>query len=259
MPGNVLLNQINPQILNVVQITDAHISADTTTRFAELDAAETLKQVIERINKQESPDLVLFTGDLVHKAEPQAYTRCLELLLDLEFPVYCLPGNHDDPDMMHALLNQAHISTGNIPDGRHWRIVMLNTVLAGVQAGQLASEELHFLEEQLMVTDKNILVALHHHPVVVNSPWMDTMILQNPEAFFSIVDRSPQVKAVICGHIHQEFTLHRGKLVLLGSPSTCAQFVQETDAAEVDDKPPAYRRLRLAADGTIYTEIKWLE
>jgi predicted MPP superfamily phosphohydrolase len=51
-----------------------------------------LQEVVRRINEQ-SPDLVLFTGDLIEEAHylPEA----LELMAGIKSPIYGVPGNHD--------------------------------------------------------------------------------------------------------------------------------------------------------------------
>ncbi len=46
---------------------------------------------------------------------------------------------------------------------------------------------------------------------------------------------------------------------VIGTPSSCAQFKPFEDEFALDDKPPAYRRIILNSDGSIETELIWLE
>ena len=46
---------------------------------------------------------------------------------------------------------------------------------------------------------------------------------------------------------------------LLATPSTCAQFLPNVDDFAVDPRPPAYRTLELRADGSLLTEVVWVQ
>ena len=50
------------------------------------------------------------------------------------------------------------------------------------------------------------------------------MACATPEALFTVLDRFPQVRAVLWGHVHQEIDRERNGVRLLASPSTCIQF-----------------------------------
>ena len=259
MPKKVILPQKNPDLLDIVQITDCHIFPTQQGRFGGVDTAATLSRVIDHINTAESPDMVLVTGDLVNDPEAPAYERLLALLKRLKTRVYCLPGNHDLPALMHRLINTANVATDNVLEGRHWRVVLLDTMLPGTHSGALSGNELAFLEETLRAAgDQFILVAMHHHPVAVDSPWMDTMMLDNPVEFFTVIDRYPAVKGITWGHVHQLFSRMHNAVHLLGTPSTCRQFRLEGEIAGMDGKPPAYRRIRLHRDGRLSSEVQWL-
>jgi Icc protein len=80
-------------------------------------------------------------------------------------------------------------------------------------------------------------------------------VLENPEEFFELIDAHPQVKAVLCGHIHQSFDTERKGIRLLGTPSTCVQFVPGEEDFAIDATPPGYRWLSLQPDGTIETGL----
>jgi Icc protein len=85
---------------------------------------------------------------------------------------------------------------------------------------------------------------------------MDEIALDNPAALFAIIDRYPQVRAVLWGHIHQEFSAERGGVHLFGSPSTCVQFKPGAQEYVPDTQPPGYRWLLLQGDGTVQTGIQ---
>jgi 3',5'-cyclic-AMP phosphodiesterase len=45
----------------------------------------------------------------------------------------------------------------------------------------------------------------------------------------------------------------------MATPATCAQFVPGSADFAIDDRPPGYRVLELMPDGSIATEVCWLE
>ncbi len=232
----------NPNYIRVVQITDTHIFEHSKDRFDGVDTGATLNAVIDHINKQPwSPDLVIVTGDLVHQAVPAAYEKLRQYLYDLGTTTFCLPGNHDDPALMHALLNRHNVHTSKVISTGQWAIILLDTYLAGTHSGRLQRQELEFLEQQLgRNKDKAVMIGLHHPPVSVASPWMDAMMLENPNDLFSVLDRYSNIRLLIFGHIHQAFMKERGELSLSASPSTCVQFKPRSDRYIKDGLNPGY-------------------
>ena len=70
-------------------------------------------------------------------------------------------------------------------------------------------------------------------------------------ALFAVLDRFPQVRAVLWGHVHQEIDRQRNGVRLLASPSTCIQFAARSEDFQVSEEQPGYRWLRLHADGQV--------
>lgn len=120
--------------------------------------------------------------------------------------------------------------------------------------GFLAESQLQLLAQSLSeAPDRHHLVCLHHHPVAIGCEWMAPIGLRNAEAFFAVVDRFPQVRAVLWGHVHQEFDQMRQGVRLLASPSTCIQFAPGSEDFKLDTLAPGYRWLRLHDDGQLET------
>ena len=249
----------HPGAIHLVQLTDTHLPANADDTLVGVNTSATLGNVIAALQRREAPDLVVITGDLAETPAPQAYKKLVELTQRINAPVFCLPGNHDDPAMMRELLNTGNLSTANFLSIGRWSIILLNTHKAGARAGYLSAAGLADLDTALQRSaDRYVLICLHHPPVTIQSPWMDAMGLKNNGALFQITDRYRNVKGIIWGHIHQEFSAHRNGALLLGSPSTCIQFLPHSERAAIDDKPPAYRDLTLTDDGVIRTRIHWL-
>ena len=136
--------------LVLLQITDTHIFADENDLLDGIDSSTSLVQVIAQINQSTVvPDVVLVTGDLVHDRVEEAYENLKAKLVLFNAPVFCIPGNHDDPEIMHAMLNSDNIRTTKVLNSKDWSIILLDSFLANTHAGRLDETELKFLQEQL--------------------------------------------------------------------------------------------------------------
>jgi Icc protein len=247
--------------LRVVQITDTHLYAQPEGRLLGLKTQDTFEEVLLRvISTMDDLDLVLATGDLVHDGSEAGYQRARDGFQRLGKPVYCIPGNHDNPAVMARVMNSGSVKV--VPRATHgnWAFVFLDSTVEAHEGGHLRRTQLDLLQEQLAISvGQHVLICLHHQPVPVGSSWMDQMAVDNAEDFFAIIDRYPQVRAVVWGHVHQAFDRMRKGVRLLASPSTCIQFAPDGDHFGVDPQPPAYRWLVLHPNGRIDTGIERLD
>jgi Icc protein len=126
--------------------------------------------------------------------------------------------------------------------------------------GRLSPHSLAALDSALSSADsKHTLICLHHHPVSMGSRWLDQVGLENAAEFFEVIDRHRNVRAILWGHVHQSYDSLRKNVRLLATPSTCAQFLPRADEFAVDARPPAYRTLELHPDGSLLTEVVWVD
>ncbi|WP_232470446.1 MULTISPECIES: 3',5'-cyclic-AMP phosphodiesterase [Methylococcus] len=242
-------------MLRILQITDSHILPDPGARFYGIDSAASLRAVIGHANRGPF-DLVLLTGDLAQEPVPQSYRRLAGFCAELPAPCHWLPGNHDEPALARHILKSTPLLHEPVIRKGHWLIVCLDSTVPGSAGGSLSEGQLDLLQRTLSRHPSlHTLVALHHHPVPSGSAWMDTMILDNAGEFFAVLDRHPQVKAVLHGHTHQVADVEfKGKRVL-GTPSTCIQFQPASRTFALDAEQPGYRWLELGPDGSVTTGI----
>jgi Icc protein len=161
--------------------------------------------------------------------------------------------------MRRELAEPPFVLGGHVDLGR-WRIVLLDSCLPGSASGRLSPESLRALDAALAGAGKrHCMVCLHHHPVPMASRWLDRVGLENAAEFFATVDRHRNVRAIVWGHVHQTHDGLRKGVRLLATPSTCAQFLPNSDDFAVDVRPPAYRTLELRPDGSLLTEVVWLD
>jgi 3',5'-cyclic-AMP phosphodiesterase len=246
--------------VRITHFTDPHLYGGEHEALRGVQTLPALNAALAHARARDwPPDALLVTGDLVQD-DPGGYTHFRRIFGGLGLPVLCLPGNHDEPKAMERELAGAPFVLGGHVDLGRWRLVLLDSCLPGAANGALGPAALAQLEAALAGAGKrHCMVCLHHHRVPMESRWLDRVGLTNAEEFFKLIDAHRNVRAVVWGHVHQNFDALRKGVRLLATPSTCAQFLPHADDFAVDHRPPAYRTLELRTDGSLITEVVWLE
>jgi Icc protein len=245
--------------LRFLVLSDPHLFANPGGTLRGINTLNSLRRVLGNvIARKLAFDAVICTGDIVND-EPEGYAHFARELAALDKPVYCIPGNHDDPARLAQALAAPPFQVGGHIDLGAWRIVLLDSCLPGHARGHLADSELQALDAALSGSDRYAMICVHHHPVSMGSRWLDAVGVDNAEALFDVLDAHAQVRAIVWGHVHQCFDTRRRGVRLLATPSTSAQFLPQADDFAIDGRPPAYRRVTLREDGTLDTEVIWLD
>lgn len=244
--------------LKLIQITDTHIYADTSTMHSGINNYTSLQQLLRQIKTNEWPfDAVIVTGDLSNDATADSYRLLHGLLAELKVPTFCLPGNHDDVNTMRAELDGETIISSERALLGEWQLIMIDSSEPGETAGHISDRQLFSIEKHLQhYTDRPVLIGMHHPPVTLQSKWLDAVGLREPERLLQMLERYRQVKALIFGHAHQVYSGQYAHIKIYGTPSTCRQFKPHSDEFALDSETPGYRILNLQADGTLNTSLK---
>jgi len=246
--------------VRLTHFTDPHLYGDEHESLRGVPTLPALRAALAHARGRDwPPDAVLVTGDLVQD-DPGGYPHFRRMFGALGVPVLCLPGNHDEPQSMRRELAGKPFILGGFVDLGRWRIVLLDSCIPGAASGALSVDALTNLEQALASAgSRHCMVCLHHHPVPMSSRWLDRVGLANASEFLHLIDAHQNVRAIVWGHVHQSFDALRKGVRLLATPSTCAQFLPHADDFAVDRRPPAYRTLELRTDGSLVTEVVWLE
>jgi len=241
--------------VNVVHLTDAHLFASPEGSMLGLNTRDSLRHVVQQaLREQHDTHLLVCTGDLSQDASVASYAAFEQLTAGFAAPARWLPGNHDEAQVMAQVAPEL---VQPVTDIGVWRIVMLDTAVPGAAHGWLQDAQLSVLEAALRTAgERHCLVCLHHQPVDIGCAWIAPIGLRNADALFAVLDRHPQVRALLWGHVHQEWDQWRGDLRLLATPSTCIQFAPGSEDFEVSQQHPGYRWIRLHADGTVDTGVQ---
>jgi 3',5'-cyclic-AMP phosphodiesterase len=219
------------------------------------------------------PDAVLVRGDPAGPAEGEEYRIVRELLAPLPMPVHVLGGNHDDRDALREWFPVAGASAS--PSGTEAaspapsaeyryaievggvRLVVCDSTVPGRPEGRL---DLEWLEAQLDAPA--VVVAMHHPPFVLGMPALDEIALgaEDTAALAGLLERSPQVLRVICGHTHRAaFTTlgGRGVFTCPGVHLTARLEIGAPDYTMAAE-PPAFA-LHVMLGGTVTTHVQPIE
>lgn len=233
--------------MRLVQITDCHLHADPQARSRAGIPLRQLERVVAAA-ASERPDLVLVTGDVSQDETAASYQLAERTLSRLGCPWFWMAGNHDQTALMTAVREiQSEVDL----DG--WRLLLLDTRVSGQPHGELGEARLASLAERLEADDRPTLIAMHHPPLAIGSEWLDAIGLVDGEALWQTLAAYPQVRLVLCGHIHQAFAGRAprpdGAVAVYGCPSTTDQFLPGSAEFAIDEASrPGYRVVELGGD-----------
>ncbi|ROR35013.1 YpsA SLOG family protein [Inmirania thermothiophila] len=242
--------------MKILQLTDTHLFADPAARLKGVDPRARLRAVVTHACAwHPEPALVLATGDLVHD-ETEAGYRLLRRELDrLGAPLRALPGNHDHPGRLARVFGAG---AGAPWAGGRWRVLPLDGRVAGRDGGRWHRREARRLERLLAgwPARVHLLVATHHQPLPVGSPWIDAMGLAGGRNLLGRLALDGRARALVCGHVHQPFEARLAGIRILATPAVSVQFRPRTRDPRPEPGLPGYRWLRLGPDGAVETGIE---
>jgi 3',5'-cyclic-AMP phosphodiesterase len=222
----------------IAQISDLHFLPKGTLAFGRIDVAGCLERAIDHLNALEpAADAVLITGDLTNDGDAAVWAELMGVLGRLVAPIYPLPGNHDDRELMRGAFANVDLFPARGPlcfdvDLGPVRLIGLDSLIAGDPAGRLGPEQLAWLDARLgEAPDKPTLVALHHPPFRTGIDHMDVMMLEDGDALAAVIGRHRQVERVLCGHVHRSVQCRFAGTLAQIAPGT-AHAVQLTLAGE---------------------------
>lgn len=237
--------------IRLLQLSDCHLQEDPEHQYRGINPEENLQRCLAAALAWE-PDALLFSGDLVDQACKASYQRLNHYIGNLDIPTLAFPGNHDDPDLMQRFLTAENITQSNHWVLNDWQIVWLDSNIRQQPHGELSAEKL--LPLQQMDSTKAAILALHHQPVSVGTPWIDRFKLTNPELLWNeLAQVEHTIKAITWGHIHHGWqsrkVINDQAISLYGAPSTSACARPGCEEFELDIRGPRLRWMLLDKNG----------
>lgn len=249
--------------------TDLHITHEGRTIIGLDPFARFRDALTHALARHPDAQHIVLLGDLVHSGSEAEYDRLMPLLADCPIPVTLTMGNHDARALFAQHFPGSLDANGfaqSALDLGPMRLLVLDTHDDKGDAplehdGWLCDARLAWLDTELARASddgRDVVVFCHHPPAPVGFWAMDAIGLANADALLSRLHGAPQVKHLICGHVHR--TIHAsvanpagGSLPMSVLKSTCHQNPMMLGAGTSQDsvdEPGAYGIL-LALPGTI--------
>jgi 3',5'-cyclic-AMP phosphodiesterase len=86
---------------------------------------------------------------------------------------------------------------------------------------------------------------VHHHPWPLGLAWIDAMSLHNGEELMRLLETYPEVRWVICGHVHTDQVIQRNGVTVMTTPSTCVQVSKVSQTPKSFPGPPGFRLVQV--------------
>jgi Icc protein len=195
-------------MLKFLVMSDLHLVSPGQLSHS-IDTTARLDLAVAHINEfHNDAAFCILAGDLTDIGDAASYARLADHTASLPMPLHMTLGNHDDRGAFAAQFGQDKLSeTGYadriIDDESGYRIIMLDTLIADTDAGDLAPVQLEFLQNALDTAhDRPVIIVMHHNPAPFGVP-MDFIRLGNAEEFAAIAQSHPDIRQVITGHVHK--------------------------------------------------------
>lgn len=245
-----------------IQITDHHLLESEESHREGFVPGHALRMVMKHIaeNAAGKADFIISTGDLVEPPTEAAYA-CAGRLLGLDpsaaraghqninfdglhnYPMYFLPGNHDDREQFTRCLfpGSGPLDLYNFTfEHKGSQFIFMDW---GPESKAVFFRETsNFLSLALESPLPSVIVC-HQHVKPIGSRWLDNFIADEIDQFWEIVTAPgvrDKVLGILCGHVHITFEDEYQGIQILGLRSTAYPFAK-TDGPTVILVPPHYR------------------
>lgn len=226
----------------VLQLSDSHLQPPGVTLYKQ-DVNANFAAAIAAAKAYAPFDLVILTGDIAEDGSIETYQRIVDMLQYLDSQhLIAIPGNHDVPANMLAVMPMAAIDIGP------WRVLPVNSHWEAHPEGQISDYDLAALQTQFEQREAFTLVAVHHPP---HYPCTKRQCgLSNKEALLALTGFD-SVQLVISGHVHDDYTHRAGSTLFSTCPSTCIGFDHDPAGHGLTSIKPGAIIYDLGDDGSI--------
>ncbi len=253
--------------MRLLQLSDPHLLADPRGRYRGRRPGLRLQAALagglaEGAAHSGPPDLLLLSGDLCQDESWGGYVRLRELLDHWPTPVALLPGNHDHPQLLRAVLGRRACIAPALITCAGAQVLLLSSHRPGCTAGWIGAAQLAWLRTRLAALEAlPLVVAVHHPPLPIGDAGMDAIALGDAQPLLELLRPLPTLAGLVFGHVHQywrgEFP-GRPEVPLLACPSSLCGFgpVQPCPQGRPDD--PGGLWLELGSDGALqHRLLRW--
>lgn len=229
----------------IAQITDLHIG--TGNDIGAEENYHRLLAVFETLKKfHRKPDLIIATGDITEVGSVPAYKLYKQMMEEAGLEILPCLGNHDVTENFQKVFGKTYINEDHcqysVDLGDLW-LVVTDTHDETIHGGAFCEKRMDFLDRAIREADgRPVLVAMHHPPFVTGIDWMGARDYDEPwlVQIRQVIKRYPNVRKIICGHIHRVMDRPFAGSSCIVSAATAAQVhleLAEITSSEADGRP----------------------
>lgn len=250
-----MLSYVFPQQsrYRLVQLTDCHLLAEPDGWYQGCQPASHLQQIVTQL-QQQRPDALILTGDLTQDHSEASYQLLAGLLSPLACPIFLVPGNHDDRELLAGLSKQSPFIASDSLQLADWQLLLLDSK-GDTPAGSFELTKQYALQQQFMQsTAAHFWLFMHHHPQPLHC-FIDRYGLNEQHAFWQLLQAEPRVRGLCHGHAHLAYQRQQQGIQLVGCPASSVQFLETPDWQTVNQGPQWCEWL-FAAGGDVRWQFK---
>ena len=209
----------------LLQVSDPHFGTEQAP----------VMQALAALVQRERPNLLLLSGDITQRAQPEEFAAARAFVDRLGVPLLAIPGNHDIPLLdlrarcLHPYANHRAAFGDNLePEhvGSDLLVLCVNTTRPWRHKnGQVSTQQIERVAQRLSrATDAQLRVVVVHQPIEVVRP-ADVHDRLRHHAAAQRRWSAAGADIVMGGHIHLPYVkaLHEGAHALVARPMWAVQ------------------------------------
>ena len=194
----------------IVQISDLHIAGPDKKTLGVAPMAENLARCVNHINQLDPrPDLVIVTGDISNDGLRSETEEAAQILNDLRWPYYIVPGNHDDRSHLWSVFGENACPTmyqgfiNYVIDDFGIRLIGMDSTVPGEPGGEICQIRADWLEARLAeAPTRPTIIFMHHPPVRCGVLETDEDGFAGADLLGAVVENYSNIERIVCGHVH---------------------------------------------------------
>ena len=251
-----------------IHITDTHFVPPGSLLY-DLNPIDRLAMCIADVNRNHADAAyAVFTGDLAHKGQPEAYEALKRELDKLVIPCHLILGNHDDRTNFQATFPKTLVDANGFIQytfemGEGVLGICLDTNEPGKPWGSFCDKRSTWLKATFdKAGGRSTMIFMHHPPFKVGLKRMDDISLVEPKPFHNAIAGRTNIRHIFFGHLHRPVGGNWRGIPISTLPATSHQvaldFVIEGRIMG-SHEPPAYGVCLLEAEQMVIHTHSFLD
>jgi len=244
--------------MKIAFITDLHIEKEGKFPL-NLDTRQHFKAILDKVSTKKY-DLIILGGDLCNtEGEEKIYQWIYHQLKDIKIPVLPISGNHDNSLMLAKILQMDNSIKNDHLYYTH-SIENYKAIFLDSSSGKLGTEQWNFLEILCENSVENLLIFMHHPPLVCDVVAMEPKYqFKEIEKFKSLLQKHSEKQFYIfTGHFHTDRTIQYKNATICITPSTYVQIDPKQKVFTPIFDEIGYREIEIKPNGEIISFVKYL-